>query len=350
LGTSLEGFNLILEWSQTAYNNGFEFHSKHPSCKNFVDQLQTMVGLPCPQPVTIPLETTVGAKDEDKRITVWQYDFYSQFTRIMNSEKLMEKENIICNDVLKPYDQYIPSKTVNKSQDTYLYQNAMKQLILNPTKDIVIGVDIYADSTWCDVLGRYNCEPVVATFSIFRRNIRHTPNAQVLLGFITDMDHKSSAEGDCAVKDSMFKGIKYRNYHHQLDVLLAGLQKLQRGFSCNMNLYHLSEICNVILPILTIIGDGKSQDMMVGRYGTQHLKTGHQMWMCDCTSSDADNHIKTCLLMNKSTICSYSGNALGFYMPKIDIISKLLPVKDVCLKLKQISQYVGDNSFIMYLK
>ncbi len=110
--------------------------------------------------------------------------------------------------MLKPYDQYIASKTVNESQDAYQFQYAMKQLILNPTKDIIIGVDIYADSTWCDVLDKYNCEPVVATLSIFRGNIHHTPNAQVLLCFITDMDHKSSAEGSCAVKDSMFKGIK----------------------------------------------------------------------------------------------------------------------------------------------
>ena len=67
------------------------------------------------------------------------------------------------------------------------------------------GVDIYANSTWCDVLGRYNCEPAVATFSFFRHNVRHTPNAQVLIGFISDMDHKSSAEGNQDAKNSSFK-------------------------------------------------------------------------------------------------------------------------------------------------
>ena len=192
----------------------------------------------------------------------------------------MRPENIIFNNPSKPYNMYIPSKNVDKSQDGYLYQNAMKKLCLNQEKDFIIGVDIYADSTWCNVLGRYNCKPVVATFSFFCRNVRHTPNAQVLLGFISDMDHKSSAEGDQDAKNSLFRGMKYQNYHRQLDILFAGLRKLQRGFLCKMNLCHVSDIRNGVLPILSIIGDGKSQDMMVGRYDTPNLKTGCLMWMC----------------------------------------------------------------------
>ena len=164
------------------------------------------------------------------------------------------------------------------------------------------GVVVYTDSTWCDVLGRYNCKPVVATFSCFKQNVRHSPNAQVLLGFIANMDHKSSAKCDRVANDSLFKGMKYRNYHRQLDIELAGFRKLQRGFLCNMNLCLKTKLCNVMLFVLTVNGDGKSQDMMVGRYGTQHLNTAWQMWMCDCVPSNADNHNKTCELINENTV------------------------------------------------
>ena len=99
-------------------------------------------------------------------------------------------------------------KKVDKSQDGYLYQQALHKLCINSNKDFVIGVDVYALSTWCDNFGRYNCKPVVATFSCFIQNVRHSPNAQVLLGFITDMDHKSSAECDRVANDSLIKGIK----------------------------------------------------------------------------------------------------------------------------------------------
>lgn len=79
LGTSLDGFSLFLNWSQSASNEGFNFNSSHPTCNKLVQQLKTFVGLPPPEPVTIALEHPVGAKEEDKKITVWQYDFFSQF-------------------------------------------------------------------------------------------------------------------------------------------------------------------------------------------------------------------------------------------------------------------------------
>ena len=350
LGTTLDGFNLILKWTQKANNEGFDFNTRHPTRQIFVDRLKKLVDLPPPEPIIIPLEHTTGAKDEDKKITVWRYCFHSQFTRIMNCEKLMKPENIVCNNPKQPYNMYIPSEKVDESQDGFLYQNALKHLCLNVDKDFVIGVDIYADSTWCDVLGRYSCEPVVASFSIFKRHVRQTPNAQVLLGFISDMDHKSSAEGDQDAKNSTFKGMKYRNYHRQLDILFAGIRKLQRGFECRMNLCHQIADRNIILPILTIIGDGKSQDMMVGRYGTSNLKTARLMWMCDCPPNNADNPSKTCTLMKEESVRFLSGIALGFYTPKNPNDTNILSTKQACQRLQQISQYVGDNAFFHLLK
>ena len=90
--------------------------------------------------------------------------------------------------------------------------------------------------------------------------------------------------------------------------------------------------------------------MMVGRYGTQHLNTGRQMWMCDCTPFNADNHIKTCKLMDNSKTKMLSGMALQFYISKDEAKNKVLPVKDACSLLKDFSQYVGDNAFDHVLK
>ena len=235
-------------------------------------------------------------------------------------------------------------------EDGYLYQQSMKHLCVNDNNDFVIGIEIYADSTWCDVLGQYNCEPVIATLSCFKRAIRQSHNAQIILGFISDMDHKSSAEGDQAAKNASFTGTRYRNYHRQLDILLAGLQKLQRGFMTCLNLCHKSEIRNVILPIISVLGDGKSQDMMVGRYGTQHLSTGRQMWMCDCSVQNADNHLKKCDLIDDNSVKKINGVALGFYSPKGSQSTKLLSKKVACKGMKQLSQYVGDNAFQHVLK
>ena len=68
---------------------------------------------------------------------------------------------------------------------------------------------------------------------------------------------------------------------------------MQKGFLCHLNLCYKKEVCNVIFPVVTINGDGKSQDMMVGRYGTKNLNTACLMWICDCTTFNANNHIPT---------------------------------------------------------
>ena len=53
------------------------------------------MGLPPPQPITIGLEHSVGAKKGDKTLTVWRYDFYSQFNWIMNN-KISHEWKILC--------------------------------------------------------------------------------------------------------------------------------------------------------------------------------------------------------------------------------------------------------------
>jgi len=117
-----------------------------------------------------------------------------------------------------------------------------------------------------------------------------------------------------------------------------------------MNLGHKHEIRNVILPVLTIIGDGKSQDMMVGRYSTQHINTGHQMWMCNCTPQNADNHNKCCNWIDQSNITLLSGMALGFYTSKDGSYHKVMLKETACVHMKSMFQYVGDNVFQHLLK
>src|SRR5687767_8424764 len=130
-----------------------------------------------------------------------------------------------------------------------------------------------------------------------------------------------------------------------MDILLLGLRKLQNGFPCYMSLGHQHEVRNVVLPILTIIGDSKSQDMMVGGYSTQHQNTGHQMWMCNYTPKNVDQHKKSCNWINHAHVKILSGMAMGFYTSKIG--SKYIPMQrdKACHHMKSMSQYVGNNVF-----
>src|SRR5688500_13329168 len=99
-------------------------------------------------------------------------------------------------------------------------------------------------------------------------------------------------------------------------MFFVGFRKLQRRFLCHWNSCHQPVIQNAILPILTIIRDGKHQDIMIGRYQTQNLKTACQMWMCECSSSNVDSPNKSRTLLKETSITVFSGMALGFYKLK----------------------------------
>jgi len=90
----------------------------------------------------------------------------------------------------------------------------------------VIG---YIDKTGNDVHQRNKLEPFSFTLSILNRSCRFTSKAWRVLGFIPDLEHKSSAAITCGCSGPIGKGRATRNYHRCLSQTLSSLSHNQ-GF------------------------------------------------------------------------------------------------------------------------
>ena len=260
-------FRKILDWGQGATNDNFNWNVSHPDRNSFLLRLHNRFQLPKPQTVSIPLESVQGVQQHEKTVDVVYWDFKSQVERILNDRELMRAENIVWNDPNNPYLPYQPSMTVKEMQDGYVFQNAQYRLCdKNPdSKDFVAGLVMYVDKTHTDILGRYTLEPVVLTFSFFNQATRNNHKAWIVLGYISSLNDKSSAENDVtrtAAEKSNQKGINVRNLHRQWDAILqhSGFLQLQPGFKVKMNLCHKPDVRNLIMPLLCVLGDGQSQD------------------------------------------------------------------------------------------
>jgi len=181
------------------------------------------------------------------------------------------------------------------------------------TDDVVVGLEVYGDKTHVDLKGRFTLEPWVAALSILNQKTREKWEAQVLLGYITDVK-LSSAE--CGLLNAThvgeLTGIKVRNYHRQLSCLLRRVRQIQWGIKMHAAVCHVEEVRNFIFPILSAKGDGKNNDGVCGRYQSFQAGTVDRLcWVCNCPSLETHVPDKRCTWNTQKDIEPLIRDALG---------------------------------------
>jgi len=78
---------------------------------------------------------------------------------------------------------------------------------------LILGVVMYYDKTATDVYQRAGLEPLSFTFTIFNRECRYKSEAWCVLGYIPDLEMKSSAYKAKKCLGAKGKGRPCRNYH-----------------------------------------------------------------------------------------------------------------------------------------
>ena len=92
-----------------------------------------------------------------------------------------------------------------------------------------MGLLLYVDKTHTDVQGWFCLEPVIAYLTLLDRVSRSEFQAQIILGYINDLELSSSASKSSS-NTAKNRGRSCRNYHAQLEVLLRGIYDLQPDF------------------------------------------------------------------------------------------------------------------------
>ena len=153
-----------------------------------------------------------------------------------------------------------------------------------------------------------NAEPVVMVPSFLTMSEMRKPNRQIILGLITDMERKSSA-----AKYVHDRGSPCLNYHAQLSLIHDGLLRIQKrgGLWMRLRIHGIKKVVKLILPVLMIKGDAKSQDNIAGRYASHHPSVGRLVWQCDCTPREARYPWTKCNYLFKDPIHLKSLRALG---------------------------------------
>ena len=100
-----------------------------------------------------------------------------------------------------------------------VYRKAYKELCMDPTLEIPLGIIFFVDSTHTDFHGRLCLEPLTFTLSIFNRAARFSDDFWGILGWLSKIPYGASIKAQ----------EKNDDYHHMLEILLSKIYELQNN-------------------------------------------------------------------------------------------------------------------------
>jgi hypothetical protein len=202
-------------------------------------------------------------------------------------------DNLVVNktDPFMPYDGTCDEVLGGSWHRDSLQRLKESEEGFNPTFEFKLDYIFYADKTGTCDNQRYPLEPFTFTFALFKREVRYNPRAWRPLGFIPDLETKSSYENKYI--RSQNKSAISQSYHTFLSFLLQGFQKIQdRGIITWLQLGNQIKCVRLRPEFAFIIGDGKSADMLTSRFGG-HIKGATRISRsCWTKQKECDNLLK----------------------------------------------------------
>ena len=209
----------------------------------------------------------------------------------------------LSNLVVNPSNPFLPYKNPNKFADEILdgswYGDTIKRLTNElPTDPFVKEVEfllpiiMYVDKTGTCMNQRCPLEPLMMTTAIIRRSLRTDPSSWRALGFIPDLETRSSAEQTHLNRQN--QAVTSQAYHCALGHLLQGLEEVQnKGIVHWLQLGKHKKKVRLRPEVAFVINDGKSADMITLRYaGT--VESRRVSRCCQTKLQDCDQVTRDC--------------------------------------------------------
>jgi len=162
--------------------------------------------------------------DQCDYVSIVTYDFMDQVNDLLNDVTIFGNlDNFIGTiDMAEPFGNKPPNTAglVDEVHDGKWFQDTVKMcnLVAQGEPFMVLPVIGYIDKTGTNVNQRNKLEPFSFTLSILNRGCRFTSKAWRVLGFVLDMEHKSSATMTQERNGFLGKGRPSQNYHCCLSV------------------------------------------------------------------------------------------------------------------------------------
>lgn len=266
-----------------------------------------------PEMVTTTLENvfnpdTMKNPDEFKRrnrdvVETIRYDFVSQILDLLEDESIWGNlDNLVVNPD-NPFGKYVnTSGLLDEVFDGCWYDESYAREVKNPDFEFYMPIIGYMDKTGTDKYQRNGLEPFIFTTAVIKQSLRFKTDAWRCLGYVPDLDLKSSAQKKAQRSRKKNRGSSLRNYHKCLKSIIQQIHDAdQNGIYVYLRLGGQIKCVRIRTPIAYIIGDAKSGDVLCLRY-MAHWNAARLCRACNVSFKEADNPDHVCRFIQKEDI------------------------------------------------
>jgi Plavaka transposase len=293
LKAPLKTFQEVLDWSERAKCAGYRFTEGKPTRKSLLSKLQAMTHLNELQPQTKKLQLP----HSKQTVEIVYFSAKAVMTSLLSCPQLNQDQNYLFNGD-SPLTPPNPRPNFVGDLNTGVnYIQTHARLIKNPDRDVLLPCILAMDKTHIDVYSRMQMEPLTISYGLMKRNIRSSPMAMRILGYINHQTKKGSKEGNKTGGDitedeedgnpseddttGLSQGAQNMNdYHAQVYFILkhSGFTELQqRGFHWNIHYQRKVFPVTFRMYVPFIVGDTEGHDQLCGHY---KCRTGNVAQLC----------------------------------------------------------------------
>ena len=292
----LIAYDEVMKWAVRSCSRGHKFRDLPISSrKTVMEKLCSrveVVGL-------TPILKTLYLPYSNVHVEIVFFSAHAVFNSFLSCTELNRDENYIFDDPdnpdVNPFAK--PSGTVLGDINTGKSYLKTYDLLVKKAEDMLLPCVLAIDKTTCDIGGggRLSLEPIIVSYGLMRHDIRKTPAAMRVLGFINTTPEKERpfppgedrpetplpVVGAAYVTDAVWRT---NEYHLQLDFILreSGYLALQEsGLKWNLHYRGKSSPVHLHLYVPFIVGDTAGHDVLCGHY-TSRTKVAQLCRACVC--------------------------------------------------------------------
>ena len=206
------------------------------------------------------------------------------------------------NLVVNKSNPFLPYQNEHEFADEIMdgswYRETIKRLKTfksDPFKEeveFILPLILYVDKTGTTMNQRCPLEPFMLTTAVIRRSLRTDPTSWRPLGFVPDLETKSSAEAKFV--NTRNRGATAQAYHHALGLLLKGVEEVQnKGIVHWLRIGEHKKKVRIRPEVAFVINDGKSADMITTRLPSFH-PSRRVSRSCETLQGESDQVTKEC--------------------------------------------------------
>jgi len=246
--------------------------------------------------LTMPDANLLDTRDRDAIIYA-KYCVKSAIKDLLHVRAIFgDLDNLVVNRH-DPFSLYVsPEKHRDEVLDGKVYRDLKKAVVekgFEEKFEFLIPLLVYLDKTGTDIYQRYPLEPIIFTLAIIRRIIRMHKFAWRAAGFMPELEGKSKASKAAANRRK--PGATAARYHLCLRHIFEGFAEVEKeGIVMWLQLGQQFKRVRIRCPVILIIQDGKSKDMITNRKSSYGQKATRISAVCETPQTKCDNPEHKC--------------------------------------------------------